>query len=197
MKNYYRILELSENASKEVIEKAYKALAKKYHPDTKVGISKQKAEEKLKEINEAYSVLSDDFLKEQYDKELSSQRQKSQAGDQNKDQIKQQENMQEEKKNPFNIIRKKKNQQDNGRKRRISQTPEAGMIGLIKQLFVVNPFWKNIPKAKIDVLALVLTIIIMISIGIILFVLPYTHDWMMDNFIDTPLTQAIVKLFSR
>lgn len=197
MKNYYSILELSENASKEVIEKAYKALAKKYHPDTKVGISKQKAEEKLKEINEAYSVLSDNFLKEQYDKELASQRQQYQAKSQNHEQVKQQENIKEEKKNLFNIRKRTKNNKDGERKRRIAQTPEDGMIGLIKQLFVVNPFWRNRPKAKIDVLALVLTIIIMISIGIILFVLPYTHDWMMDNFIDTPLTQAIVKLFSR
>ena len=34
MKNYYEILEVSENASSEVIERAYKVLAKKYHPDT-------------------------------------------------------------------------------------------------------------------------------------------------------------------
>ena len=197
MKNYYRILELSENASKEVIEKAYKALAKKYHPDTKNGINKQKAEEKLKEINEAYSVLSDGFLKEQYDKELASAKRQTQAKNQNQGAQKSQQTVQEEKKNPFNMWKKTKQTENGEKKQRIAQTPEAGMIGLIRELFIVNPFWKKLPKAKIDVLALVLTIIIMISIGIILFILPYTHDWMMDNFIDTPLTQAIVKLFSR
>ena len=46
MKNYYDELEVSKNASKEVIEKVYKVLAKKYHPDMNQGDSKKEAEEK-------------------------------------------------------------------------------------------------------------------------------------------------------
>ena len=69
MKNYYDILEVSPKASKEVIEKAYRVLAKKYHPDRYTGDKKKIAEEKLKEINVAYKVLSDDLLKDQYDSE--------------------------------------------------------------------------------------------------------------------------------
>ena len=69
MKNYYEILEVSQNASSEVIEKAYKALAKKYHPDTNPD-NKVEAEEKFKEIGEAYETLSDPIKKEQYDYEL-------------------------------------------------------------------------------------------------------------------------------
>ena len=61
MKNYYEILQVSHNASKEVIEKAYKVLAKKYHPDLQTSYTaKTYAEQRLKEINEAYNVLSDD-----------------------------------------------------------------------------------------------------------------------------------------
>ena len=47
MKNYYDILEVSPKASKEVIEKAYRVLAKKYHPDRYTGDKKKIAEEKL------------------------------------------------------------------------------------------------------------------------------------------------------
>lgn len=70
MNNYYEILEVSKNASKEVIEKAYKVLAKKYHPDLQEEENKAKAEQRMKLINEAYEVLSDDIRKKQYDIQL-------------------------------------------------------------------------------------------------------------------------------
>ncbi len=70
MKNYYEILEVDKNASQEVIEKAYKALVKKYHPDLQQGIQKQQYAEKMKVINEAYDVLSDSFKREQYNQEF-------------------------------------------------------------------------------------------------------------------------------
>ena len=67
MKNYYEILEVSENASQEVIEKAYKALAKKYHPDTWPRDKMFLAESKFKEITEAYNVLSNENTRKEYD----------------------------------------------------------------------------------------------------------------------------------
>ena len=71
MKNYYQILQVSENASSEIIEKAYKVLAKKYHPDLQSGDAKSRlAEGVFKEITEAYEVLSDRVLREQYDKQI-------------------------------------------------------------------------------------------------------------------------------
>lgn len=66
-KNYYKILEVDFNASPEVIEKAYKTLAKKYHPDLQEENQKVIAGEKLKEINEAYEVLSNPQLKASFD----------------------------------------------------------------------------------------------------------------------------------
>lgn len=70
MKNYYEVLEVNENASKEVIEKAYKVLAKKYHPDLQEDKNKKAAEEKIKVLNEAYEVLSDPGKKQSYDAKL-------------------------------------------------------------------------------------------------------------------------------
>ena len=57
---FYEVLEVSENASGEIIEKAYKVLAKKYHPDLQPQEKKQEAENKMKQLNEAYSILSDE-----------------------------------------------------------------------------------------------------------------------------------------
>ncbi len=65
-KNYYKILELDKNASKEEIKRGFRKLARKYHPD--VNPDEQKSGEKFKEINEAYGVLSDDKKREMYDK---------------------------------------------------------------------------------------------------------------------------------
>lgn len=70
MKNYYETLEVDKKASPEVIEKAYKTLVKKYHPDLQNEENHVEYEEKMKEINEAYSVLSDDFKKANYDEQL-------------------------------------------------------------------------------------------------------------------------------
>lgn len=67
MQNYYEILQVDKNASQEMIEKAYRFLAKKYHPDMQPEDKKKWAEEKFKEISEAYSVLSNNKKKEEYD----------------------------------------------------------------------------------------------------------------------------------
>jgi curved DNA-binding protein len=64
-RDYYETLGLSRGATDEQIRNAYRKLARKYHPDVNPG--KKDAEEKFKEINEAYSVLSDPQKRKQYD----------------------------------------------------------------------------------------------------------------------------------
>lgn len=64
-KDYYAILGVSETASAEEIKKAYRGLAKKYHPDLHPG--DEHAEEQFKEIAEAYDTLSDPEKRKQYD----------------------------------------------------------------------------------------------------------------------------------
>jgi len=62
-KDYYDILGIGKNATKEETKKAYKNLARKYHPDVS---KEQNAAERFKEISEAYAVLSDDEKRQQY-----------------------------------------------------------------------------------------------------------------------------------
>ena len=64
-RDYYEVLGFSKNASDGDIKKAYRNLAKKYHPDMNPG--DKEAEVKFKEVNEAYSVLSDSEKKTRYD----------------------------------------------------------------------------------------------------------------------------------
>lgn len=66
MKDYYQILGILDSVSQEEIKSAFRKLAFKYHPDTNPGNEKQ-AEEKFKEINEAYGVLGDKDRRQQYD----------------------------------------------------------------------------------------------------------------------------------
>lgn len=70
-KNYYQILEIDKNASPEIIKKAYTTLAKKYHPDLQENPGKkQEYENILKQINEAYEVLSNEEKRKEYDLKL-------------------------------------------------------------------------------------------------------------------------------
>lgn len=65
-KNYYEILGVPKNATKEEIKRAFRKMARKYHPD--VNPDEPKSGDKFKEINEAYSILNDDKKREMYDK---------------------------------------------------------------------------------------------------------------------------------
>lgn len=66
-KNYYQILNISQNATQEEIKKAFRTLAKQYHPDVNPSPD---ANEVMQQITEAYEVLSDIEKRKQYDKKL-------------------------------------------------------------------------------------------------------------------------------
>lgn len=65
MKDYYKILGVSETSSKDDIKKAFRSLAKKYHPDRNG--NDENAIKKFQEVNEAYEVLSNEDSKKSYD----------------------------------------------------------------------------------------------------------------------------------
>ena len=64
-RDYYEVLGVDKNADDAAIKKAYRVLAKKYHPDMNPG--DKEAEQKFKEASEAYAVLSDPEKRRQYD----------------------------------------------------------------------------------------------------------------------------------
>ena len=67
-KDYYKTLGVPKDAKADEIKKAYRKLARKYHPDTNKGdADRDKAEERFKEISEAYDVLSDTTRRKEYD----------------------------------------------------------------------------------------------------------------------------------
>ena len=209
MKDYYEILQVNEKASIEIIEKAYKTLAKKYHPDLQTDEIKRKfAEEKLKNLNEAYKVLSDDFLREQYDEELQIERMKNfkkQMRYQN-DNIRFQDTKTPVNTNSFennnnarneNIKNRDYETQEKYKKTKNDVGTFSSMTNLVKEIIANRP--KTGEKRKItkkDVFAVGLTILIVLIIGIILWFIPFTNGWMRELLFENPLFSWIGKLFS-
>ena len=68
MATYYEILEVAQTATKKEIKKSYYRLSKQYHPDHNKG--DKAAEEKFKAVGKAYSILSDDVKRKEYDEQL-------------------------------------------------------------------------------------------------------------------------------
>ena len=200
MKNYYEILEVNKKASQEIIEKAYKVLVKKYHPDLYSGKKKEYAEEKIKEINEAYDILSDAFLKEQYDKQLEIEEAKKyeryEKYERQEENINRQYKKQSRTRNIQNTNKVTKNTQE---KQEIKH--EIGSFGSIIDL--CKELFKNKPKreefkemTRKDILAIFLTVITVIIIGIILWFIPFTNGWMRELLFENPLFNWIGGLFS-
>jgi len=73
MKDHYKVLMISPNAPQEMIKKAYYVLAQKYHPDKNSKAKQEWANEQMRELNEAYTVLSEPARRAIYDEELQKQ----------------------------------------------------------------------------------------------------------------------------
>lgn len=179
MKNYYEILEVNPRASQEVIEKAYRVLVKKYHPDLYSGEKRMYAEQKVKDINEAYRILSDTFLKEQYDAELEKEASyySPYTNEQNRRRARQNQNVQNN-----NDARENSYQE----KESIEQK-NYGVGTLMSMFGLVQTIFKNVPRKrkegkktmqKEDWIAIGLTIVIMLVLGVILWFIPATNGFM-------------------
>ena len=201
MKNYYEILQVNENASQEIIEKAYKVLAKKYHPDLQNDMKKKElSEDKLKQINEAYDILSDSFLRGQYDTELQRQKEeeiKAKYGDKDygteKTKFYGRTNENQKNKSEQDLRREQYDQEEKKRQAQKLGTL-AGVIDFVKVLYNDRPKRKELADVtKKDLFAIVLAILIVIAIGVILWCIPFTNGWIREILFENP----IVKLFSK
>mgnify|MGYP005763290789 CR=1 FL=1 len=181
MKNYYEILEVNPKASFEIIEKAYHTLVKKYHPDMQENeIEKMRSEQILKDLNEAYYVLSNVSLREQYDKELYEQNIRQQTR-QNK--IEQQVNNVQEQEpflNSFKNSKKKKQKEvkNNNQNNNYEVGTLSGIIAIIERLFQDRPDISKIKKAKKkDILIFLLAVLIVLVFCVILWFIPFTNTF--------------------
>ena len=170
MKNYYDLLEVTPKASKEIIEKAYKVLIKKYHPDLYSGEERIYAENKTRDLNEAYRILTSDFLREQYDLELEKETKFSQ-NDINKRNSRRNENL-------------NNNISNNGYEKRKIKQHKVGtimsMVDLIKEIFKKRKKGERKPIKREDKIAALLTLIIVVILGVILWFIPATNSFIRD-----------------
>ena len=206
MKNYYETLQVNENASKEIIEKAYKVLAKKYHPDLQTDEKNKKImEKKLKEINEAYHILSDSFLKEQYDKELEKEKQeeyKKMYGEQNYSTERGTHYQPNQASKLNQNARNTRPEPQNIQTQQVTKKPQIGTldsaIELVKELYHDRPKRQEYKEmTKKDIIAILLTIVVVLAIGLILWAIPFTNGWMRELLFENPVFQWIGSLFSR
>lgn len=212
--NYYDILEINKNASPEIIEKAYKTLVKKYHPDLQENDLKIKYEEKIKKINEAYEVLSDSEKRKNYDFNLKND--EISIDDYN--------NLYNENinlKNEINYLKSnlnnyKKNYNNNSinNGNNISNNNYASMNNIENKINqkinnAVNQAYydayiqdlKNrgykikYKKTFKDFLALILTILVIFSVGFILWHIPFTKNYLVNLYNENSALQFIVNIF--
>lgn len=165
MKNYYKILEVNENASYEVIEKAYRVLAKKYHPDIQPKDKIYWAENKFKEITEAYEVLSNPESKRIYDIKLGTNNSIEQKYDDlysNQQQLKQE----------INNMKINKDSQKYYNKSYIKRYTST-----IKEL-IYNETKKPPEERSKDFKALILTIIIVSILVFIFWKVPFLNNFL-------------------
>ena len=174
MKKYYEILEVHPKASQEIIEKAYRVLVKKYHPDLYSGEKRLYAEKKLRDINESYKILSDEFLREQYDLELEKEIEFDRMHSSNTRKDKKQ-----------NIVSNKKNKQEKDIYEQENTIEKHDVGTLMGLLDVTREVFKNKPNInksvkefkREDFIAAGLTILIMLILGVILWFIPATNEF--------------------
>ena len=211
---FYEVLEVSENASGEIIEKAYKVLAKKYHPDLQSAAQKKSAEEKMKTINEAYDVLGDPEKRKEYDAKLAEEREQERlrqeqaaqnystqqtyqqtppvnsyspniTANNNMDADYERRRQEYERKLQKEEYKQRKKMQEN-----LNKEYENAYYNYLKNLgYNVKRKWT---KENFKDLAIVL--LIMAGIITILWFIPPSHDWMVNFYENNPIIKTVVNI---
>lgn len=174
MKNYYDLLQVNKNASKEIIKNAYKILSKEQ------GLS----QEVKKDLEEAYNVLSDDFLREQYNKEYEKEYNDSLRKEMYQANVKQEVNKKTHIKQNTKKIKNNEGTEKKEKEHRIGSF--MSLVDILKDIFstIKNGDYKKTTTNwnKKDSIALIAAVVIVVMIGIALWFIPFTHEWI-KNFI--------------
>lgn len=207
METLYDVLEVSPKASKEIIEKAYKTLAKKYHPDLQTQENRALAEEKMKKINEAYEILSDDFKRSEYDKELEELKRQKLEEKIEEDKIVNNQNYNNE--NYYNNQNSNYyNEEENWKNQflRLSKRQQRKLIKKIEKNAneeyrkLYEDYFRSlgykIPHKWTfkDIVTISIVIIVLILIFLILWAIPSTHAWMINLYEENLIVNILVKL---
>lgn len=214
-KTLYEILEVSENASPEIIEKAYKTLAKKYHPDLQEEANKSKAEAMMKKINEAYDVLGNEEKRKAYNAELEAKREQEElekqstqgfqgyngnmqyqngnyanysnnnVNNQNANYNYEKERLKYEKKLQAEELKQRQKMQDN-----LNKEYQNAYENYLRSLgYKIKHKW-----TKENTRDLLITIGILIVVFVILWFIPPTHDWLVNFYESNVILKTIVDI---
>lgn len=215
-KTLYEILEVSENASPEIIEKAYKTLAKKYHPDLQEEANKSKAEAMMKKINEAYDVLGNEEKRKTYNAELEAKREQEEIERQSTQGFQgyNNGNMQYQNGNYANYSNNNVNNQNanyNYEKERLKYEKKLQAEELKQRQKMQDNLNKEYQNAyenylrslgykikhkwtKENTRDLLITIGILIVVFVILWFIPPTHDWLVNFYESNVILKTIVDI---
>ncbi len=214
-KTLYEILEVSENASPEIIEKAYKTLAKKYHPDLQEEANKSRAEAMMKKINEAYDVLGNEEKRKAYNAELEAKREQeeferqstqgfqgyngnmqyqngnyanysnSNANNQNANYNYEKGRLKYEKKLQAEELKQRQKMQDN-----LNKEYQNAYENYLRSLgYKIKHKW-----TKENTRDLLITIGILIVVFAILWFIPPTHNWLVNFYESNVILKTIVDI---
>ena len=214
-KTLYEILQVSENASPEIIEKAYKTLAKKYHPDLQEEANKSRAEAMMKKINEAYDVLGNEEKRKTYNAELEAKREQEEferqstqgfqgyngnmqyqngnyanysnnnVNNQNANYNYEKDRLKYEKKLQAEELKQRQKMQDN-----LNKEYQNAYENYLRSLgYKIKHKW-----TKENTRDLLITIGILIVVFAILWFIPQTHDWLVNFYESNVILKTIVDI---
>lgn len=204
MDTLYDILEVSRKASKEVIDKAYKTLAKKYHPDLQTSENREYAEEMMKKINDAYDILSNEEKRNEYDRKLEEQEEQAihyenmNYSNQNQNNIYRQQTVENESKSDeFDWRSQFANLSPKEKKRLIKKIEKEANEEYRKQYedyfrslgFRIKHRW-----TFKDFLIIGLVILALAFIFLILWLIPPTHEWLLKLYNDNFVVNLFVRI---
>lgn len=202
-KNYYDWLEINKNASNEIVEKAYKTLVKKYHPDLQEGEKKLEYEEILKHINEAYDTLSDSIKRQSYDAQIeeSSYAEDNYQNLYNENQQLKNEinnlnikNQSQEYQNKINQEQYNQNNDTEYNKKMNDAINKAYYDAYIQDL--KNRGYKiRYKKTFKDYLHMFIAILVVILFWVILWQIPFIRNYFISLYNNNPIIRIIVDIF--